>query len=344
MPATLTPYLLGCFAATLVALHGFRPLAGKVGLLDIPGGRKTHISATPLVGGLGIFVGLALVSLAIPALVQEFASLLVLSALILFIGTIDDIKDLRPAVRMTGHTLVALTMAVVAGVQLETLGNLFFTGVVVTGWMAIPVTVFATVGVINAINMSDGIDGLSGGLTLVTSFSIGVLSFAAGDYATTGFISLLCCSIFAFLTMNFRHMVHKQALVYLGDAGSTMLGFILAWLLIDSTQGSTAIFSPALALWFLAIPLFDTVNLLIKRPLRGLSPFKPGVDHLHHLLLRRGFTVPQVVMILSLTALVFAGIGLGAYFWRASDSVMFQLFLGLFLIYFLFCDRLDPEH
>ncbi len=337
--ASLSPlYLFATFLCTLIVLQGLRPLAAKVGLLDLPGGRKTHIGATPLVGGLGIFFGLLLISLSLPAILQEFSSLLTLSALILFIGTIDDIKDLKPFVRMTGHVLVALTMSVVAGLQLYSLGDLVFTGNVITGWMAIPITVFATVGVINAVNMSDGIDGLSGGLVIVALVSIGTLAFFASDFGTTGFISLLTCSILAFLTMNFRRLVNKRALVYLGDAGSTMLGFILAWLMIESTQGEAARFAPVYALWFLALPLFDTVNLLFKRPMRGISPFKPGTDHLHHALLSRGYSEAQVVALLLLVSALFALTGMAGIYFNASESVMFALFLGLFIAYFLTVD------
>ncbi|MEQ8313734.1 MAG: hypothetical protein RL839_01945 [Gammaproteobacteria bacterium] len=337
-------YYLLAFFATILATATLRPVAGKIGLLDIPGGRKTHIGATPLVGGLGIFIGLLSISIISVDVINAYAPLLSLSALIVFIGVIDDIKDLRVIVRMTGHTLVAIAMAIVAGIQLESFGNILLGEEIALNSFALPVTVFATVGVINAINMSDGIDGLSGTLVVVALICIGIVAGSKADFVTVSFIALLSACILAFLTMNFRRPWNQKALVYLGDAGSTMLGFMLAWLLIESSQGEHALFPPVYALWFLAVPLFDTVNLLIKRPIHGFSPFKPGVDHLHHALLRRGFTVQQVVLILAASSLALAGIGLTGYFWQASDSVMFQLFLGLFLLYFLFCDRLDPQH
>ncbi len=337
---TTAPYLIACFAMTLLAIQLLRPVAFKFGLLDFPGGRKTHISATPLVGGMSIFTGLVLISLALPAILQVYAPLLTLAALVLFIGTIDDVKDLKPQVRMTGHSLVALAMAVVAEVQLNSLGNLFAFGDVQVGWLAIPVTVFATVGVINAINMSDGIDGLSGGLVIVALIAIATLAGVRGDFVLVGFISLLVCAVLAFLSMNFRRPFNRKALVYLGDSGSTMLGFMLAWLLIECAQGNGALFSPVYALWFLALPLFDTVNLLFKRPMRGVSPFKPGTDHLHHNLLSRGFSVLQVVLILLTVAALFAVAGLLAYMNEASETFMFQLFLVLFALYFAFEHKL----
>lgn len=334
--------LIGVFVATSAALFALKPVAVKIGLVDIPGGRKTHIGVTPLVGGLGIFFGILVMSIVTAGMLASYGPFLSLSALILFIGTIDDAKELTPQVRMTGHALVALVMAVVAEVQLLSFGELAFSGELSLGILAIPITIFATVGVINAINMSDGIDGLSGALVIVTLGFIAGMSLANGDLDSANFIVVVICAIMAFLGLNFRRPWKLKALVYLGDAGSTMLGFMLAWLLIDSTQGAAPRFAPVYALWFLSVPLFDTVNLLIKRPLRGVSPFTPGNDHLHHNLMRRGLSVEQVVVLLVCVALIMGGIGVMGAFLGAAESLMFQIFLGLFILYFVFCDRITP--
>ena len=334
-------YLLSAFCITGFSLFMLKPVAQRVGLVDLPGGRKTHLRATPLVGGLGIFLGILIVSIITPGVLSEYSSLLSLSALVLFMGIIEDAKQLTALVRMTGHALVILIMAVVAGLQLSSLGDLLSIGSIELGVLAIPVTIFATIGVINAINMADGIDGLSGALVIVALGFVALLSFANGQFATVNFIVIMICSIMAFLSMNFRRPWHKNALVYLGDAGSTMLGFMLAWLMIDATQGEEASFAPVYALWFVAVPLFDTVHLMIKRPLRGISPFAAGTDHLHHKLLSRGYTVQQVVIILVGVSLAFGAIGLAGISLGASESAMFLLFAALFLPYFLFSDRLE---
>lgn len=336
-------YLLSAFAITGVSLFALKPIAIRVGLVDIPGGRKTHLRATPLVGGIGIFFGILSVSLFSPGVSSEFQSLLSLSALILFIGTVDDAKELTPLVRMIGHGLVALTMAIVAGVELRSFGNIISDQEVLLGALAIPVTIFATVGVINAINMSDGIDGLSGGLVISALGNIAIVSYAAGQEIAASFSMIMICSITAFLSLNFRRPWQKRALVYLGDAGSTMLGFMLAWLLISSSQGVNPIFAPVYALWFLAVPLLDTVNLLIKRPLSGRSPFAPGNDHLHHVLLGRGYSVTQVVLLLLSMAILLGGVGLIGISIDASESVMFLLFIALFALYFYFSGPNEKE-
>lgn len=335
--------LLIAFVVTGASIFALKPVAVRIGLVDIPGGRKTHADATPLVGGLGIFLGILAMAIVTPGMLASYAPFLSLSALILFIGTVDDAKELTPHVRMTGHALVALAMAVVAEVQLNSLGELVPGIPLQLGVLAIPITIFATVGVINAINMADGIDGLSGGLVIVALGFIALMALGGGDLNLANFCVVGICTIMAFLTLNFRRPFKLKALVYLGDAGSTMLGFMLAWLLIDSSQRAEPIFAPVYALWFLAVPLFDTVNLLIKRPLRGISPFTPGTDHLHHNLMQRGLKVEQVVALLLLVALIMGGVGLLSIRLGASQSLMFQLFIALFAIYFLFSDRIAPR-
>jgi len=333
-------YLLSAFLITGTSLFVLKPVAIRIGLVDIPGGRKTHLNATPLVGGLGIFFGIFCITMLIPDVSLQYSPLLSLSALILFMGAVDDAKELTPFIRMTGHSLVALAMVIVAGVELDSLGSLLFSSPIDLGVLSIPVTVFATIGVLNAINMSDGVDGLSGGLVIVSLSFIALLSYGNGQLATAIFCTIMICSISAFLSLNFRRPWHKKALVYLGDAGSTMLGFMLAWLLINGTQGVNPTFPPVYALWFLAIPLLDTVNLLVKRPLQGRSPFTPGNDHLHHMLLSRGFSVGQTVLVILSMAVACGGVGLLGMRFGLEEYTMFQLFMVLFSCYFCFSDRI----
>lgn len=232
------------------------------------------------------------------------------------------------SVRTGAHAFAAWLMAAVAGNQLLSLGNILGFGVVELGILAIPLTVFATVGVINAVNMTDGIDGLSGGLVLIALFFLCIVSFLAGDTDMLHFATLL-----AFLMLNFRLPWKRSALIYLGDAGSTLLGFIQTWLIIEATQGENAIMAPVYALWFLAIPLIDTVSLLIKRPMRGVNPFSAGTDHLHHRLIQAGFSHEQTVLGLYVVALIAGCIGLLGLLYQASEALMFLGFLTLFGAY-----------
>lgn len=325
--------LLSSFVITTVFLFVLKPLAGKIGLIDIPGGRKIHLAPTPVMGGIGIYLGILCVSLFTPAILQHYGMMLAISGLVLLVGIYDDARDMNASVRMGIHALAALLMVLLADNQLLSLGNILGMGPVTLGLLAIPVTMFATAGVINAVNMTDGVDGLSGGLVLISLGFISLAAFISGHGALLSFSTALMCALLAFLALNFRLPWKRSALIYLGDAGSTLLGFILTWLIIEATQGPDAIMAPVYALWFLAVPLIDTVNLLIKRPLRGVNPFSAGTDHVHHRLLAAGFSHQQTVIGLYLASLITGSIGLLGYLYQANEALMFFGFLVLFALY-----------
>lgn len=328
--------LIITFSLTTAVLLMLRPLAARLGLLDIPGGRKTHLKPTPMIGGLGIYLGLLSITLLSPVLMNDYMTLLALSGFVLFVGLLDDLYEMRVSLRLMLHMGAAWVMAFSAGVQLQSFGDILFTGpIMLGGALAIPITIFATVGVINAINMSDGLDGLSGGLSVIALIFLSITATMHGQGAVLNFTQILIVCLLAFLTLNFRSLWHKTALVYLGDAGSTLLGFIIAWLLIASTQGSEAFIAPVYALWFLAIPLMDTIGLMIRRPLAGKSPFSAGRDHIHHRLLNAGFSPKQTVLIMHAAAIVMGCIGLVGHFSDAPESLMFLLFVSCFGVYLL---------
>ena len=327
----MSPVLLvGTYLLTMALILSLRPLAYATGLIDYPGGRKTHGNPTPMTGGLGIYLGLLSISILSPVLMAQYQVLLLLSGLVLIIGIVDDMYDIRASVRLVCHGIAALGMALFADVKLDTFGDLLFIGPIQLGILSLPLTAFATVGVINAVNMSDGLDGLSSGLVTIALGFLSLSAMVAHADSVLSFSQLLGVTLIAFLTLNFRMLWKKSALVYLGDAGSTLLGFMLAWLLIASTQGSSAFIPPVYALWFFAVPLIDTVSLLIRRPLQGKSPFSPGRDHLHHRLQRAGFTQQQTVLTLYGAAIALASVGFAAHLAGVSEGVMFLLFMTLF--------------
>ena len=336
--------LTSVFLVTALCLVALRPLAGRIGLLDMPGGRKSHQQPTPMIGGLGIYLGTLAICLLSPVIMRDYQILLAVSGFVLAVGVIDDLYDIRASVRMAVHAVAAWVMAVSAGVQITSFGDILFMGPLELGLLALPVTLFATVGVINAVNMSDGLDGLSGGLVVIALVLLSIAAMGAGQSAMLSFSQILIVSVLAFLTFNFRLIWKRSALVYLGDAGSTLLGFIVAWLVIAASQGSNAFIAPVYALWFLAIPLIDTVSLLIRRPMQGRSPFSPGRDHLHHRLLNAGFSARKTVLIIHGTALAMGGVGLIGHFAGAPESLMFVLFLAVFAIYLQLSKRVLKLH
>jgi UDP-GlcNAc:undecaprenyl-phosphate/decaprenyl-phosphate GlcNAc-1-phosphate transferase len=323
------------FIVSLVSILLLRPLARKLGLVDAPGGRKTHSKETPLIGGLGIFVGLMAGSLLSPEIMMQYQPLLLISCILLIIGLVDDFYPLPAVVRLGFQITAAWLMCDYGNNQLITLGQLFTENELLLGRYTTIMTVFATVGVINAINMIDGMDGLSGGLALICLGGIAIAAgFNGSNPALYSFALITIAGLAAFLLLNFRAPAGKPALIYLGDSGSTMLGFILAWLLIEGSQGGGDKVIPAtVALWFLAIPLMDTVYLFIARPLAGKSPFEPGTDHLHHLLALHGMSKDRVVLLLYAAGICFGLVGLAINSMPAVEHLAVYLFMGIFGLY-----------
>jgi UDP-GlcNAc:undecaprenyl-phosphate GlcNAc-1-phosphate transferase len=325
------------FVVTLIAILILRPLAHKLGLMDAPGGRKTHARATPLIGGLSITLGLVVAMLLVPDQYARYHLLIMIALLLVLTGLVDDYFSLPAVARLVIQILAAWLMVRFGGNQLDTLGRLVSENELYLGRWAIVLTIFATVGVINALNMIDGMDGLSGGMLLICLAFLAITADISGaNPGLLAFTLLLMAAVAAFLLLNFRFWQQKPALIYLGDSGSTTLGFILAWLLIESSQVTATgeqVFPATVALWFLAIPLMDTVYLFIARTLSGKSPFAPGTDHVHHLLAGLGWSRTKVVLVMYLAGVLLGLVGLGIVAAPSLEHVSLYVFLGLFALY-----------
>ncbi len=246
--------LLIGFALTSLLLVALPPLAHRVGLIDHPGGRKCHQEPTPVIGGLAMFLGFALMAFSAGTPLNTYQYLLLGSALLVTVGVLDDCLQLSPAPRFLAQFLAALLMIVGGKVVLVDLGMLIVPGQVLTlGWLSIPFTLFATLGVINAINMSDGSDGLSVSLILVALSGLLVLMAAAGDFELVPPMACLITVLVAFFVFN--HPFRGPARIFMGDAGSLFLGFALSWVFIQYSQGEARILAPVTALWLLALPV-----------------------------------------------------------------------------------------
>lgn len=329
-----------CFLISGVAIRLAVALARRLGVMDRPGGHKRHEASTPFVGGFGLIAVLVSVSPLIDVFFVDFAHLplsaLLLGALAIFLtGLADDLRNLGFKLRLLIQALVALAMVFLGGVELRSLGELVPGVRFDLGWFAVPVTVFATIGLINAVNMIDGIDGLSGSVSLVSLSLTAVVAFTAGSGAYLVFIVALMGGVAGFLYFNLRYPGNVRARVFLGDNGSMLLGFLFAWLFIALSQGEQAAMPPVTALWLFALPLMDTVGVMVRRIWLGKSPFRADRYHLHHLFVRAGFRVSDVVAFAAAMQLVFGLVGVGGLLLGVPDSLMFGLFLGVFGLYFV---------
>lgn len=329
-------FVAAAFLLTAALVLLLRPLAFAIGLVDKPTGRKTHAGEIPLIGGIAIFLGAGIVLLAYALLTEQgrqlllpISNFLIAGSILLAVGIWDDLRDLPPAVRFAAQVLAALLMIAGGGPVISDLGALSLSGALVTtGVLAIPFTVFVTVGVINSINMSDGLDGLCGNLTMVSLLGLGTAAALWSNSGDFQLINIFSAAVAGFLLFNQRTIWRPRALVFLGDAGSMLLGFVLAWFTIEISQAPIDAVSPAAALWFVALPVMDTVGVMLRRVLSGLSPFHADSQHLHHLLIQSGFTVAETILILGLCAVAGITVGLLGTWTNVPDLLLAGLFLA----------------
>jgi len=309
------------FAVTAVFMIALRPVANGIGLVDRPGGRKFHDGEIPIIGGIamfgGVFVGMSLV----PLLSAVLFSVFIASMLLVIIGVLDDRFHLSSTVRLATQVAAVLLMVYGAGLPLADIGDPFGTGIISMGPFTLIFTTLVTLTMINSYNFVDGADGLAGSMTLIALLSVSVVS---GLYHPATVAALtVSAAIVGFLIFNFPTPLNRSVRSFMGDAGSTLLGFTVVWITLSVSQGPDRMISPVYCLWFAAIPIFDCLTCFVRRALNGKSPFAPGRDHFHHILLRGGFKVRQTLGILTGLQLAYALIALAGHFTGVPDFMMF---------------------
>ncbi len=219
-------------------------------------------------------------------------SYLIGAAIVVAFGILDDFRGLGFKWKFLGQFAAALVVVLLGGVKIHTLGMLLPGGFELPGWVSVPLAVVVIVGVTNAINLADGLDGLAGGICLLTFTCIGFLAYLEGDLAI-GFVCLaMAGAIFGFL----RYNTHP-ATVFMGDTGSQLLGFSAVTLSLGLTQGNTAL-SPVVPLLLLGIPVLDTLFVMIVRLAGGKSPFAADKNHIHHNLMNLGLHQGESVLVI----------------------------------------------
>jgi len=284
--------------------------AERLGLLDLPDERKLHGEPVPMIGGIAMFIAFCAGLLIIPDPLRPYASLVVGMGILLATGLVDDALDITPASKLIMQILAAVLMVSWGEVQVHSLGHLLGPEPFELGEWAIPFTVLCTVFMINAINMADGTDGLAGGLAMLILVGLAILGWLNGAREAFIIVSLLLAAVtLGFLLFNMRTPWRKRASVFMGDAGSMMLGFAIAWLAVFVSQREDSTVYPITIAWLLVLPVTDLVSSFFRRLVRGQSPFSADSEHLHHALLRAGIPVGTIVGIMLLLQLVFSAVG-----------------------------------
>ena len=275
-----------------------RRLAFKMKAVDIPkDNRRMHKRPIPRLGGLAIIFGFMVSVLCFGEPSRRNLAMLAGAVIIAVMGVVDDIKTLRAMPKFLIQILAAL-IVVIGGdlrIQVFTNPNIFSESVywILPDWLSITATIIWIVFITNAVNFIDGLDGLAAGVSAIMSVSLVFIAIRVGEYPVAIIGIALMGACFGFLPYNFN-----PAKIFMGDTGSTFLGFILATLSIQGMFKSYAVISFAVPLLILGLPLFDASFAMIRRIAKGQSPMKADRGHLHHRLIDMGFSQKQTVFIL----------------------------------------------
>ena len=331
-------YLIISIMASLAINSVLRNFAKEKKLLvDIPDrSRKFHKRPTPLTGGIGILLAV-IISTEIyldmnnlKGYIPEFSQKLYIASIpLLFLFLIDDFKGLSPLHRLIFQVTLSLYVIFTTDIYLSNLGNLFGFGEIQLGILSIPFTIFCVVGIMNAYNMIDGINGLCAGSAMMALLFIGFYSGLIYDSV----LIIIIGSMIGFLIFNLRFFGKKRG-VFLGDSGSNLIGFWVAWCAIYSSQNLIYQVEAITMLWFVSIPLLDCIGLIFSRLVRGINITSPGRDHIHHKIMLKYSSEGTlgIILIISMFAGIFAVL-LENNFETWVSTLMFFLYASFYFIY-----------
>lgn len=290
-------YILS-FLVAILSAHWIHPRLVRIALdkniVDNPNARKLQRRPTPVLGGIAVFFGsvIGLGCASITCDCSELFIVVVAMMIMLYTGTMDDILDLSPALRFLIEIGTVLLLIFVGGYTLNDFHGLWGLNQIPQG-VAIPLTVFAAVGIINAINLIDGVDGLSSGYCILTSLLFGVMFWYVGDRTMCMLAVVAAGSLIPFF---FHNVFGKSSKMFIGDGGTLVMGIVMSVFVIRILRhGSMSEVYDAVniglvpfTLAVLSVPVFDTLRVMTTRILKRKSPFHPDKTHLHHMFIRLG--------------------------------------------------------
>ena len=310
-------------AVTMALIPALARRASSLRLIDLPNERKVHVRTIPRVGGIAMIIGAMLpVFLWVP-FNREVAAVLGGIGILFFFGVWDDRGDLDYRLKFLGQFLAAAVVVFYGGIAVEVLP--FFGLNPITPVVSVPLTIFLLVGVTNAINLADGLDGLAGGMVLLSLCGIALLAYLASGADVLVIAVAVLGAVLGFLRYN-----AYPARIFMGDAGSQFLGFTLAVLAIILTQQTNPALNPALPLLLLGVPIFDTLFVMSKRLYYGQPPFSADNNHIHHQLLGLGLDHYEAVAVIYIIQTLFVVAAL--LFRYESDLLVVSLYVGACLV------------
>jgi len=299
------PFLVA-LAITVVVIFPVRWLAFRLGAVAEPGGRRIHQRATPLLGGLAMYIGFGL-SAALFSTNRQTEGLLLSAAMITSLMVLDDRKGLPPSLKLAFQLLASMLAVIIFGIEIKLIS--FPEHVInLIPVVSVPVTLLWFVGLQNTINLIDGVDGLAAGVVAIVAAAI---LLAAINLSRPDIVILAGCLIGAcigFLVFNWH-----PARIFMGDTGSNFLGFTLAALSVLATAKVAVVLSLLVPILALTIPILDTGWAILRRRVRGQSIATPDAEHLHHRLLDYGLSPRETALVFYFGTAIFAALGLAIY-------------------------------
>ena len=314
--------LLCAMAVSFLMSPLVKSFAYKIGAIDVPkDNRRMHKKPVPRLGGLAIFLGFIVSLLIFVPIDQQLRGILLGTVIIVVLGVVDDITPLRAYFKFFVQILAAL-VAVYHGVVVEILSNpnvfsdepYWF-----LGWASIPITVLWIVGITNAVNLIDGLDGLANGVSTISAVTMLVIALLVSEGQTALIMASLVGACVGFMPYN-----KNPAQMFMGDTGSTFLGYILATISIQGLFKYYAVISFAVPFLILGLPMFDTLFAIVRRLAHGQNPMSPDRGHIHHRLIDMGLSQKQAVAALYVVSSI---LGLSAVVLATSGAMRAMLFL-----------------
>lgn len=322
------------FFLTFIAIPKIIRVSYRKQLMDVPGNRSSHVRKVPRLGGVAIYFAIMVVtSIFSPEMLFKVVFFTSALVLLFFIGLMDDLLVVAPRKKLIAQIVSALAIVLGSGVRIESFFGLF--GIYeIPFWISVTLTCFIIILIINSYNLIDGIDGLASGVGILISLCFVFIFFRLYDYSM-GFLAIaILGSLLAFLYFN----LSDQYKIFMGDTGSMVVGFLIAFMAIKFLSLSSMPWvmmknSPVVAIAILIVPLIDTLSVIIIRLMKRKSPFTADQNHIHHRILRLGFTHVQTTLIICFANVVLIALAYNIRHFNISFMLMVLVCAALFLSY-----------
>jgi len=330
-----TVFILSLFL-TIALIPIVKSIAFRANLVDLPDQRKVHVLPMPRSGGISMAIGAIVPVLIWVPMDNLVRSIHIGCALIVIFGLLDDVKNLKYIQKLMAQTAGALVVIFYGGLRIESLGNLMPGGAALPFAVSIILTLLFIIGVTNAINLSDGLDGLAGGIAMLSFVTIGFFAWRCGNMTIAVMSIAVVGAILGFL----RYNTHP-AVIFMGDAGSQMLGFLMVVFALVLTQTNTP-YSHVTPLFLIGFPIIDTLTVMMGRISRETSPFKADKNHFHHKLMKLGLYHSESVLVIYLLQALFISCAfIFRFYSNWSNLIIFLALAGWIILGFAICKIKD---